>query len=428
MKKLLSMILAAGMMLSISACGNDVTDVTTTTTTAETTTTTAPEMVDVWVITMHNGDVITGALDTVENNFSGIGFNSFTTLTATRDGNEVHIEKDNPDNPDNPIIIDYGWLDTEQSEFLTSTFTIETEDGQRIISMFNVSSIKREQRETIELFEYEPYERKSVSEGETVNFNPVGTATIHLKDGTEVITYPGALPQMKSDPGNFYLIDEEILPDYAVTRHFYLEEAETISFQQLTDDIFELTGKLSNGELVKKFITFPFEWRGDNAYIVYTTDGTLVRVLIKDIDRIDVDMSVTPVFPEEKTVRVTLTDGTVFNTPQASFQYTYNSPVFKDELSDSSIEIYGEGYSSVDVRFDEINRIEFTPELMNEDYNNPGKITYKDGTEEDVIFVDHNIIRFFCDYRYGYGIGNYYIGMLGPYKSISPVKSIEFDV
>ncbi len=277
--------------------------------------------------------------------------------------------------------------------------------------------------------------RHIIPEGSVVEFNPQGTATIILKDGTQHITYPGSLPQICTQGEEYGEVE---FPDIS-TRDFYIEETKVVYFSEIDDHMYEITGELVSGEEILKYTsdyghTVPFDFR------IFDNKNRIVSIPYTSIDRIEVDNTVTPEFNIGKMAVITLRNGTVYKMPESAVEFMNYTGVIPQPQYMSGLPVRSaEGVQTVP--FSALKKVVFTPELIDfealeDGYPCPGTITYRDGTEMSVDFATGGYyqasLSFFCPYPYLIDLRNndsYSIG--GPYmneSTISEVLSIEFDI
>ena len=212
-------------------------------------------------------------------------------------------------------------------------------------------------------------------------------------------------------------------PDWAQTRDFWIEEAETLYFSGASEDssedfgYFMITGELSGGEPVRKFI----HANGNNMRI-FTLEKGIVPLTEYDIDRIEVDTSATPDFSKIRTGRVTLTDGTVYELPVTAMEYNHYEgggfvrphPTYDYCFLTGSAEFDSStGYAEEEreLPFSTLKEIEFSDREGLGDREFPATVTYRDGQTEALNFRFYNYygnaLELYCPGRISIDLDDY---------------------
>lgn len=276
--------------------------------------------------------------------------------------------------------------------------------------------------------------RPLILEGDVVTFIPQGTAKIYLKDGTQLITYPGSMPLVETQG----VISEEFKSES--TRDFYIEEVKVVYFEVIASSMYKITGELVSGEKILKYANSS-SYPSGFSFRVFTDKGSIVGIPYDNIDRIEVDNTITPKFIIGRTATIKLRNGTVFKAPESAVELrdvrTSSGIPFSDYKNGLQVRA-ATGFPTVP--FSAMKKVVFTPELIDfnklekKSYPCPGTITYLDGTEKKVDFAIGGYYKvslcIFCPNPYSFDLRNNKSSSSGPYmneNTISEVLSIEFD-
>ena len=373
------------------------------------------ETAPVMEVTLFDGEKIVGPLSSVQTYFTNDAFSAFsltgvTYLSQTRDEEAgiCHFETDDPFSGGIDWDLSYTLSDSTYSDEQDQSFSIDTSEGTRLISLFAVKEIVVTDEQTIAVAKGEAYER---DESGYDGFNPSGTVRVYLKDGTVYTSFPEAFKKFAT--ANTYM-DRNRHPDYAQTRDFWIEEASQLVFSDASSETNEdfgylcVTGTLADGEPVGKFMHV----NGTGTRIL-TLEKGIVRLNEYDVERIEVDMSQAPDFSKVRTGRITLTDGTVYELPVTAMEYNHYEgggfvrphPVYDYFFLVGGAEFdSSSGYAEEEreLAFGTLKQIEFINDNADElgDREFPAIVTYRDGTTEELNFRFYNYYGNYLEFYY----------------------------